>query len=167
VYAQKERLYGESVMRLAERNMLLRFWDQVWKDHLHALDHLRQGVHLRSYAQKDPLNEYKREAFELFEMMLALVSEKITEFLFHFETQPESAQSLLDAFLDDDDAFEHISYNRDEDDSDPFPEGMGISLVSGPKSSQALPEGMVAPSSRNALCPCGSGERFKNCHGKL
>ena len=167
VYAQKERLYGESVMRLAERNMLLRFWDQVWKDHLHALDHLRQGVHLRSYAQKDPLNEYKREAFELFEMMLVLVSEKITEFLFHFETQPESAQSLLDAFLDDDDAFEHISYNRDEDDSDPFPEGMGISLVSGPKSSQALPEGMVAPSSRNALCPCGSGERFKNCHGKL
>ena len=72
--AEKTANYGADLMRMAEKSLLLQFLDQIWKDHLLQLDHLRQGINLRAYAQRDPLNEYKREAFELFEAMLAIVS---------------------------------------------------------------------------------------------
>ncbi|MGL6187467.1 MAG: SEC-C metal-binding domain-containing protein, partial [Holosporales bacterium] len=157
-YQAKENRYGSEILRMAERNMLLRFLDQVWKDHLHSLDNLRQGVHLRSYAQKDPLNEYKREAFALFESMLNSVAEKITEFLFHFQTQPESAQRILQALVEEDDVFEDVAYSRTEDEEDFLKENNSFEG-----------RGAIGASeiSRNAPCPCGSGTRYKNCHGKL
>ncbi len=157
-YQAKENRYGSEILRMAERNMLLRFLDQVWKDHLHSLDNLRQGVHLRSYAQKDPLNEYKREAFALFESMLNSVAEKITEFLFHFQTQPESAQRILQALVEEDDVFEDVAYSRTEDEEDFLKEKNSFEG-----------RGAIGASeiSRNAPCPCGSGTRYKNCHGKL
>jgi preprotein translocase subunit SecA len=157
-YQEKEHRYGSEIVRMAERNMLLRFLDQVWKDHLHSLDNLRQGVHLRSYAQKDPLNEYKREAFSLFESMLNSVAEKITEFLFHFQTQPESAQKILEALVDEDDVFEDVAYNRTEDEG---------SVLKGKNSFKGMSAIGASEISRNAPCPCGSGTRYKNCHGKL
>ena len=74
--AQKAANYGADIMRLAERSLLLQILDQAWKDHLLSLDHLRQGINLRAYAQRDPLNEYKHEAFVLFQEMLAQLREQ-------------------------------------------------------------------------------------------
>src|SRR5690349_13801936 len=92
--ASKAANYGPELMRAAEKSLLLQLLDQAWKDHLLHLDHLRQGINLRAYAQRDPLNEYKREAFELFETMLATLRESVTAFLAHVELRvqrPEEA----------------------------------------------------------------------------
>src|SRR5262249_29240025 len=95
--AEKAANYGPEVMRLAERSILLQLLDQSWKDHLLQLDHLRHGIGLRAYAQRDPLNEYKREAFDLFEQMLGHLREQVTAVLSHLEIrivepQPASVQ---------------------------------------------------------------------------
>ena len=89
--AEKSANYGPDLMRMAEKSLLLQLLDQTWKDHLLSLDHLRQGINLRAYAQRDPLNEYKREAFELFEAMLANLRQHVTSVLSHVElrVQPE------------------------------------------------------------------------------
>src|SRR5262249_56535566 len=83
--AEKTANYGAELMRMAEKSLLLQILDQTWKDHLLSLDHLRQGINLRAYAQRDPLNEYKREAFELFEGMLVHLRDQITSILSHIE----------------------------------------------------------------------------------
>src|SRR6202044_638878 len=83
--AQKAANYGADLMRHVERSLLLQILDQTWKEHLLALDHLRQGINLRAYAQRDPLNEYKREAFELFEGMLVQMRDQVTSVLSHIE----------------------------------------------------------------------------------
>src|SRR3954468_21368190 len=87
--AEKSANYGPDLMRMAEKSLLLQLLDQTWKDHLLSLDHLRQGINLRAYAQRDPLNEYKREAFELFEAMLANLRQHITSVLSHVELRME------------------------------------------------------------------------------
>ena len=89
--AEKSANYGPDLMRMAEKSLLLQLLDQTWKDHLLSLDHLRQGINLRAYAQRDPLNEYKREAFELFSAMLANLRQHITSVLSHVElrVQPQ------------------------------------------------------------------------------
>src|ERR1700757_2566064 len=94
--AEKSANYGPDLMRMAEKSLLLQLLDQTWKDHLLSLDHLRQGINLRAYAQRDPLNEYKREAFELFEAMLANLRQHITSVLSHVElrVQPEPAYAM-------------------------------------------------------------------------
>ena len=91
--AEKSANYGPDLMRMAEKSLLLQLLDQTWKDHLLTLDHLRQGINLRAYAQRDPLNEYKREAFELFEAMLANLRQHVTSVLSHVElrVQPQPA----------------------------------------------------------------------------
>src|SRR2546430_8118933 len=83
--AEKSANYGPELMRMAEKSLLLQLLDQAWKDHLLSLDHLRQGINLRAYAQRDPLNEYKREAFELFEEMLVNLRQQVTSVLSHVE----------------------------------------------------------------------------------
>ena len=94
--AEKSANYGPDLMRMAEKSLLLQLLDQTWKDHLLSLDHLRQGINLRAYAQRDPLNEYKREAFELFEAMLANLRQHVTSVLCHVElrVQPEPAFAM-------------------------------------------------------------------------
>src|SRR5437899_4616639 len=87
--AEKSANYGPDLMRMAEKSLLLQLLDQTWKDHLLSLDHLRQGINLRAYAQRDPLNEYKREAFELFEEMLVSLRQQITSVLSHVELRME------------------------------------------------------------------------------
>src|SRR6202046_883608 len=87
--AAKEETYGAETMRMVERSVLLNILDQTWKEHLLALDHLRQGINLRAYAQRDPLNEYKREAFELFEGMLVQLRDQVTAVLSHIELRFE------------------------------------------------------------------------------
>src|SRR2546421_1271189 len=87
--AEKTANYGPVLMRMAEKSLLLQLLDQTWKDHLLSLDHLRQGINLRAYAQRDPLNEYKREAFELFEEMLVNLRQQVTSVLSHVELRME------------------------------------------------------------------------------
>ncbi len=93
--AQKAVAYGADIMRLAERSLLLQLLDQIWKEHLLALDHLRQGINLRAYAQRDPLNEYKREAFQLFQEMLGHLREQVTSVLSRVELRVQRPEEEL------------------------------------------------------------------------
>ena len=127
--AEKAVRLGPDIMRMAEKNLLLQVLDQQWKEHLLTLDQLRQGITLRAYAQKDPLNEYKREAFLMFETMLANMRETTSMVLSHVEIRQPDEQGQPPAAAAD------LSAN--------------------------------AKVSRNAACPCGSGKKFKHCHGAL
>ncbi|MCW3797061.1 preprotein translocase subunit SecA [Sphingomonas sp. BN140010] len=159
--------------RNIEKSFLLQTLDHHWKEHLATLDALRQVIHLRSYAQKKPIDEYKQEAFLLFERLLVAIREDVTKMLSNAQLQleppplPELPAFLtqhLDPFSGDDDTFDLDAAAR--------------GLIRGPHPDDAtniprpdlppLPEGAMAePVSRNAPCPCGSGKKFKHCHGQL
>jgi preprotein translocase subunit SecA len=163
--AQKEAVHTSEAMRLTEKGILLRTLDHLWKDHLHSLDHLRQGVHLRAYAQRDPLNEYKQEAFGMFESLLDRLQENVSLFLFHFETHPGERQTSLGDFFQDyvgDAGGGGLVFRKDAisfgENADEDEDGMALAALS-PQEQESL--------SRNAPCPCGSGKRFKSCHGRL
>ncbi len=151
--AQKVAQYGEALMRMAEKSLLLQILDHLWKEHLLHLDHLRQGIHLRGYGQRDPLNEYKREAFALFEAMLANLRLTVTQVLSHLEIrmqepEPEPAPVAPPARAK---ARALAMADGEERASDVDPRD--------PKSWGKVP--------RNAPCPCGSGKKYKQCHGRL
>ena len=133
--AEKAVRFGPDLMRMAEKSLLLQVLDQQWKEHLLQLEQLRQGINLRAYAQKDPLNEYKREAFNMFEDMLGSMRRTVTLALSHVEVQ---------------------SSNREAETQDAPPP---------PSQASAAPIDNKVP--RNAPCPCGSGRKYKHCHGKL
>ena len=169
--AAKEANYGPEIMRDVEKSLLLQLLDQLWKDHLLTLDHLRQGIGLRAYAQRDPLNEYKREAFGLFEEMLAMLRERVTQVMSHVElevgepsqfnpTQQEMTESREDpAFVGE------TAYAEDEDPGT-LPFGPVVRRQASDNLDPDDPStwGRV---SRNAPCPCQSGRKYKHCHGKL
>ncbi|MDR3186868.1 MAG: preprotein translocase subunit SecA [Holosporaceae bacterium] len=144
---KKEEINSPGMMRYMERTILLRLIDQYWKEHLLNLDRLRQGINLRAYAQRDPLNEYKQEAFALFELMSATIREETVKTLSLFEIPQEARDVLAAALLDRDDARPKLEENILEIDrqnvADPF------------------------ATSRNALCHCGSGKKYKYCCGKI
>jgi len=158
--AGKIETYGADIMNQVERTLLLQLLDQSWKEHLLALDHLRQGINLRAYGQRDPLNEYKREAFQLFSDMLDDVREQITRYIsnieFRMEEQPdippppefEMHETRRDPALD-----MQPGFLSDEAGFAPAPGGV------------ALADDQFAGVPRNAPCPCGSGKKFKHCHG--
>jgi preprotein translocase subunit SecA len=183
--AEKAANYGPGVMRMVEKSLLLQILDQIWKEHLLNLDHLRQGIGLRAYAQRDPLNEYKREAFNLFEGLLDRLRERVTLVLAHVELQttpqaemlprqprPEMHETRVDPAFDGAMAAE------------PEPEMAGAAPRSAPglgtesgvapvRSRQATGDldpgdpstwGRIA---RNTACPCGSGKKYKHCHGSV
>ena len=129
--AEKGTRFGPEIMRMAEKSLLLQVLDQQWKEHLLQLEQLRQGINLRAYAQKDPLNEYKREAFIMFEAMLTTMRQTVTMALSHVELR-----------------------QPDEGSASPEPAPAGANV----------PAGKVP---RNAPCPCGSGKKYKHCHGKV
>jgi len=166
----KEQKYGKDMVRYVEKRILLFTLDQLWKDHLLSLDHLRQGIGLRAYGQKDPLNEYKREAFQTFEAMLVGMKEVVTNRLSHMElnvqeqnkdtiskqfraTEPKKMlESRVDPALDLEARAPKLSTPRRK--------------ISPDRRHPTNPEtwGKV---SRNENCPCGSGKKFKQCHGKI
>ncbi|MBK8175868.1 MAG: preprotein translocase subunit SecA [Rhodospirillales bacterium] len=176
--AEKAGNYGADVMRMVEKSLLLQILDQVWKEHLLALDHLRQGIGLRAYAQRDPLNEYKREAFELFEAMLDRLRERVTQVLAHIELRVDPA---LDSALQppaqemhetrQDPAFTAAT-NADAgpaaDPSDAFDPPAGTTVRSRAAAEAINPSEPATwgKTPRNALCPCGSGKKYKHCHGR-
>jgi preprotein translocase subunit SecA len=167
--AEKAANYGPDIMRMAEKSLLLQILDQHWKDHLLQLDHLRQGINLRAYGQRDPLNEYKREAFELFERMLGQLRESVTSVLAHVELRVQRPE---DAFVQQ--ALGEMHEGR----VDPALAGAGAEAegalvgASGGPAYGAPPRaayaGDVDPRTpRNAPCPCGSGKKYKHCHGRV
>jgi preprotein translocase subunit SecA len=154
--AQKESFHGAAMMRIAEKSMLLRILDQQWKDHLLSLDHLRQGINLRAYGQRDPLNEYKGEAFEMFQEMLTRLRENVTGVLSHLQVGAATPEQVEHDILSAETEQEMV-LNYHEDPYDPG-ETEDKTLL-GPEDWHKTP--------RNAPCPCGSGKRYKQCHGAL
>ena len=169
--AEKSANYGPDLMRMAEKSLLLQLLDQTWKDHLLSLDHLRQGINLRAYAQRDPLNEYKREAFELFEAMLANLRQHITSVLSHVElrVQPEPVYAMAGGEPEEAMAEERATGTTGR--PIPAPRTRGRSGPgNGADRGGPRPAGPRAPwagTPRNAPCPCGSGKKFKHCHGRV
>jgi len=169
VLAEARRIYGEKVELVGrdnwapfERSVLLQAIDTNWRAHLSALDHLRQGIHLRGYAQKDPKQEYKREAFQLFSNMLDRVRDEVVKVLLTVRIQsaeqvevaePEAAQ------------LENVKYHHSDYDAALSGEDPGIAEAATGR--QAVPDGAVPKVGRNDPCPCGSGKKYKHCHGRL
>ena len=151
-FAEKAANVGPEIMRLAEKSILLQSLDQAWKEHLLHLDQLRQGIHLRGYGQRDPLNEYKREAFELFEKLLAQLRETVTSILARVEIRVSSPDELQPA--------ERDTSRYSENHPDPSAAGSAEAALS-----PRPPAGVKV--ARNAACPCGSGKKYKHCHGRF
>jgi preprotein translocase subunit SecA len=156
-----------------EKQILIQTLDHHWKDHLATLDALRQVIHLRSYAQKKPIDEYKQEAFLLFERLLVSIREEVTRTLMRINVQFEAAPPPpLPDFIT-----QHIDPLSGEDDTADIDAATGTILsnlppmasIAGAAAAQGEGEGetATAPISRNALCPCGSGKKYKHCHGQL
>ncbi|PID54852.1 MAG: preprotein translocase subunit SecA [Gammaproteobacteria bacterium] len=163
-YQAKSELVGPQ-MRKVEQQIMLQVLDTLWKEHLATMDHLRQGIGLRSYAQKNPKQEYKREAFELFEELLNNLKREVTRFLCHVQVQhPDEAaqieQQRQEAAAREQRQFEHAK-----------------TQALAQESAEQAPQQAAAPEQpytrdgrkigRNEPCPCGSGKKYKQCHGRL
>jgi preprotein translocase subunit SecA len=161
--AEKAANVGPEIMRMAEKSILLQILDQAWKDHLLQLDHLRQGIGLRAYGQRDPLNEYKREAFELFEAMLRDLREQVTNFLCHVEIRVQGPEDALGQSRPADAA------RLREGHEDPAMAEMAMAGGDGEAQPRRVAPGGFAAGkvARNAPCPCGSGKKYKHCHGRV
>lgn len=150
---EKEAKYGAETMRQMERSVLLRVLDQAWKEHLLGLDYLRQGIHLRAYGQRDPLNEYKQEAFALFQSMLDHIQMSTTQLLCLFTIDESLIGNLKeDEFIED----EPVEATASQVDAE--------SYLSGQTPQHASHTESHIP--RNTSCPCGSGKRYKHCCGR-
>ncbi len=154
-YQAKVDLVGTDTFHQFERNVMLQNLDVAWREHLAALDHLRQGIHLRGYAQKNPKQEYKREAFELFEGLLDRVRKDVTRIVFTVQIRsPEDVEETAPHADVQNVKYQHADYDEalDEDET-ASPSQQPVQ--GGPKIG------------RNDPCPCGSGKKYKQCHGKL
>jgi preprotein translocase subunit SecA len=158
-YAEKEALLGQE-LRLFEKRIMLDILDNLWKEHLAGMDYLRQGIHLRAYAQKQPKQEYKREAFELFEGLLYNVKVEVIRFLSRVQFQAdENAQALEDRRRAEA-AKSKMIFQKSQS-----PDAQESEM---PAADQPAP--FVRPEKkvgRNEVCPCGSGKKYKACHGRL
>jgi preprotein translocase subunit SecA len=170
IYTDKVFGYGQEMMHSASKYLLLETLDQSWKDHLHNLDYLRQGISLRAYGQKDPLNEYKREAFGLFEQMLGNLRELFIQRIcyLHIDTEHVNKQSMALANKE----LQKMETSRLDPAFEKYNTGSAIEIKAQPYKSYVEPE-KRDPSdrntwgkiSRNELCPCESGKKYKHCHG--
>ncbi len=168
--AEKVAAYSPEVMRSVEKSLLLDLLDQTWKDHLLSLDHLRQGINLRAFGQRDPLNEYKTEAFTMFEDLLERVRENVTRVLCHLELSfetPEEAESRQRQQIMHETRQDPALIGAGADGEEDFaPMPMTVRYAKAEEFDANDPQtwGKVA---RNAPCPCGAGRKYKHCHGKL
>jgi preprotein translocase subunit SecA len=157
MFQAKVDLVGAENFTQFERMVLLQSIDSHWRDHLSALDYLRQGIHLRGYAQKQPKQEYKREAFELFGLLLDSVKNDVTKILMNVKIQSnEQLDQAADAMEAKGESIANVTYTA------PTETGEAETTVDAGTVAAALPR-----VGRNEACPCGSGKKFKHCHGKL
>lgn len=168
-YKQKEKEIGTDIMRQFEKGVMLQTLDICWREHLAAMDYLRQGIHLRGYAQKNPKQEYKRESFELFSQLLDKINHQVISGLCKFEVRQEQDVVQIDERRRNAMGMQQIQYKHAEPDM---------------MEAQNLEQNLAIPSSdisqimqpihreerkvgRNEPCPCGSGKKYKQCHGKI
>ncbi|UML94232.1 preprotein translocase subunit SecA [Shewanella xiamenensis] len=161
-YKAKEEMVGASVLRQFEKAVMLQTLDGLWKEHLAAMDHLRQGIHLRGYAQKNPKQEYKRESFELFQQLLNTLKHDVISVLSKVQVQAQSDVEEMEARRREEDA----KIQRD------YQHAAAEALVGGDDGSDEMMvhTPMIRDGDkvgRNDPCPCGSGRKYKQCHGKL
>ena len=159
-YASKEALVGADLMRQFERSLMLQTLDSQWRDHLANLDHLRQGIHLRGYAQKNPKQEYKRESFELFSDMLDRIKLDVVRVVLTVQVRTqEDVQAVEEAPAVTNVQYQHADYD----------EALGSSRADdGEAVAVATPFVRTSEKiGRNDPCPCGSGKKYKHCHGRL
>jgi len=159
-FEAKEALTGAEVMRHFEKALMLNVLDQQWKDHLARMDYLRQGIHLRGYAQKQPMQEYKREAFEMFEQLMMRIQHEVVRILARVQIRAEEDVEAVESQRRPD---VPVQYRHDPASAtqNPGPEAT-------PAQAQVQPfvrEGRKV--GRNEPCPCGSGRKYKQCHGRL
>ncbi len=160
-YAHKEELAGHDVLRQFEKSVMLQTLDNLWKEHLAAMDHLRQGIHLRGYAQKNPKQEYKREAFELFTQMLEALKQQVVSVLCRIQVQEPDVDAIEEQRRQSDSAqvrtYSHEEVNALAEEEAESVDGQAVEPF--------VRDG--AKIGRNDPCPCGSGKKYKHCHGKL
>ncbi|MEI7447640.1 MAG: SEC-C metal-binding domain-containing protein, partial [Burkholderiales bacterium] len=174
-YAEKVELVGREGFAGFERSIMLQSIDQRWREHLSALDHLRQGIHLRGYAQKNPKQEYKREAFELFESMLQTIRSEVVKILMNVRIQSaEEAQQVEEQVEQRAEAsYGQASYTHSEFSAAPDADPEAVALAvqeapTAPDDDKAQPfQRFGTKVGRNDPCPCGSGKKYKQCHGRL
>ena len=162
LFASKLQAVGAEQFTPFMRMVLLQSMDSHWREHLAALDYLRQGIHLRGYAQKNPKQEYKREAFELFSQLLDVVKMEVTRLLMtvRIQSQEQVAQAAEDIEARASQVG-NVTYTHPNEDGSVSNEADVATAVAA-----AMGQG-AAKVGRNEPCPCGSGKKFKNCHGKL
>ena len=160
-YQDKKQQVGESIIAGFEKSVMLQTIDMLWKEHLAAMDHLRQGIHLRGYAQKDPKQEYKRESFELFIAMLENLKTDVVGILSKVQIQSKEEAQAIEEQRREAEAKANIQYQHAQ-------------VNSGGEAEKEVAKGSTdtfirsdKKVGRNDPCPCGSGKKFKQCHGKL
>ena len=162
LYAAKKSLVGEEVMHQFEKSVMLQTLDNLWKEHLAAMDHLRQGIHLRGYAQKNPKQEYKRESFELFTQMLETLKQEVVAILCRVQVQERDVDAIAE--------------QRQRAEAAPrtytHAEAAALGAEADADAEAAQPEAQTPfvrgdKVGRNDPCPWGSGKKFKHCHGQL
>jgi preprotein translocase subunit SecA len=156
-YEAKVVMAGADNIRQFERSMLLQSLDSHWREHLAAMDHLRQGIHLRGYAAKNPKQEYKREAFELFERMLETISREVTQVTLTVQIRSEADVEAVEP----QESLSNVRYQHADYDVALMPDDAADAAATQPIERQFAKVG------RNDPCPCGSGKKYKHCHGKL
>lgn len=144
-FNEKEQIIGATNMRHLEKIIMLQVLDNYWKEHLATMDYLRQSIHLRGYAQKDPKQEYKREAFDLFKMMLGTIRKEVFEILICIDVKSHKQNDFLDKAALDTAGTVALEYRHDA----------------------ILDSNVFGNIGRNSLCPCNSGKKYKHCHGEL
>jgi len=165
-YREKEEMAGAEALRSFEKQIVLRVLDDLWKDHLSTMDHLRHGIHLRGYAQKNPKQEYKRESFALFQDLLESIKRDAIRVLSHVQVRREDpveeearlrreAEELAQRMQ-----FQHAEVSAlDEPKAEPEAEGAAAPAMAPVRTEPKI--------GRNEPCPCGSGKKYKHCHGQV
>ena len=168
-YAEKVRLVGGENFTQFERMVLLQSIDSHWREHLSALDYLRQGIHLRGYAQKQPKQEYKREAFELFGQLLDQVKDEVTRSLMTVRVQSaDQAGEAAQAMEQRAESIANVTYTAPTETGEAETRPGQIGAVAGAAATAAGANAFAGMRiGRNDPCPCGSGKKFKSCHGSL
>lgn len=155
LYARKDEEFGAEAMRELERMILLRVVDSKWMEHLDAMDALREGVGLRAYGQRDPLVEYKKEAYEMYQNMLGAIREEVVRVLFHLQAAPEEEITMMQQPV--------ATVVAEQHGEDVEPVARPFQVIQGGQSSK--PQVRNGEPGRNDPCPCGSGKKYKRCHG--
>ncbi|HEV8693345.1 MAG TPA: SEC-C metal-binding domain-containing protein, partial [Lysobacter sp.] len=160
-FSDREQQLGPETMRLLEKHIMLNVLDQNWKEHLARMDYLRQGIHLRGYAQKQPKQEYKKEAFELFSDMLEKVKREVVTLLARVRIRSEEEIAAMEAQerAQAEAQARQMQFQH--------PDMGGYSADEEAAQAQASSNAAFANVGRNDPCPCGSGKKYKHCHGQL